>query len=202
MAALDGYELANDSIKRFRAEFPSGRIIPVLLDWDLIKGYVLYRCDVYREYEDVYPSASSTAYGNVEFYPPHMKRWFIEDTETSAITRAIKLLTPSAERPSREDMEKVQYAKDVTVDPWATKAASEGIPTMATAIAEIQQGLGGELPGEPPRCVHGTRIWAEGKSSKTGKDWAAWRCTQNNKTTQCDPIWQVLGSDGKWKNQE
>jgi len=184
MAALDGYELANDSIKRFRAEFPSGRIIPVLLDWDLIKGYVLYRCDVYREYEDVYPSASSTAYGNVEFYPPHMKRWFIEDTETSAITRAIKLLTPSAERPSR-----------------ATKAASEGISTMATAIAEIQQGLGGELPGEPPRCVHGTRVWAEGKSSKTGKDWAAWRCTQNNKNTQCDPIWQVLGSDGKWKDQ-
>jgi hypothetical protein len=202
VAALDGYELANDSIKRFRAEFPSGRVIPVLLDWDLIKGYVLYRCDVYREYEDVYPSASSTAYGNVEFYPQHMKRWFIEDTETSAITRAIKLLTPSAERPSREDMEKVEYAKDVTADPWSAKASIEGIPTMATAIADIQTGLGGTLPAEPARCKHGTMVWAEGTSAKTGKAWAAYKCTERVRANQCDPIWQVLDSLGKWKPQQ
>lgn len=45
-------------------------------------------------------------------------------------------------------MQKVETAHS-EADPWAIHAVNEGIPTMATAIAEIQQGLGGELPGEP-----------------------------------------------------
>jgi len=201
MGFLDNYELSNDTVRRFRKEYPMGRLISVLLDVDLIKGYVLYRGDVYREYEDMVPSASSTAYGHVDFYPQNMKRWFIEDTETSAITRAIKLLTPSAERPSREDMEKVELIKEINADPWSKKVAHEGIPTMATAIGEIAANLGGEQVAEPPRCAHGTMIWAEGTAKATGKPWAAYKCTEKNRANQCNPYWHVLGSDGKWKPQ-
>jgi hypothetical protein len=68
-------------------------------------------------------------------------------------------------------------------------------------MAEIQDKLGGELMPEPPRCPHGTMVWAEGTSAKTGKAWAAYRCTEKNKATQCDPQWHVLASDGKWKPQ-
>jgi hypothetical protein len=202
MGFLDNYEDVNSRIKRFRLEFPSGRLISFIEDINLEKGTILVRAEAYREYEDAVPSAVDYAYGNVATLPQNMRKWFIEDCITSAYGRVIGLLTPSDfGRPTVQDMQKVETAH-VEADPWATHAANEGIPTMATAIAEIQQGLGGELPGEPPRCVHGTRVWAEGKSSKTGKDWAAWRCTQNNKTTQCDPLWQVLGSDGKWKTQQ
>ena len=202
MGFLDNYEDVNSRIKRFRLEFPSGRLVAFIEDINLEKGTILVRAEAYREYEDAVPSAVDYAYGNVATLPQNMRKWFIEDCITSAYGRVIGLLTPSDfGRPTVQDMQKVETAH-TEADPWATHAASEGLPTMATAIAEIQQGLGGELPGEPPRCVHGTRVWAEGKSSKTGKDWAAWRCTQNNKNTQCDPIWQVLGSDGKWKNQE
>ena len=201
MGFLDNYELANDSIKRFRKEFPTGRLIPVLVDFDLKAGWVIYRGDVYREFEDLLPSASSTAYGHVDFYPQNMKRWFIEDTETSAITRAIKLLTPSAERPSREDMEKVEFTKELNSDPWSTKAAKEDIPTMASAIGEIEQSLGGAQVAEPPRCPHGTMVWAEGTAKATGKPWAAYKCTEKNRANQCNPYWHVLGSDGKWKPQ-
>ena len=201
MGFLDNYEDVNSRIKRFRDEFPSGRLVAFIEDINLDKGTILVRAEAYREYEDAVPSAVDYAFGNVATYPQNMKKWFIEDTFTSAYGRVIGLLTPSDfGRPTAQDMEKVQTTL-AEADPWATKAAAEGIATMATALAEIQQGLGGELPGEPPRCVHGTRVWAQGTSSKTGKDWAAWRCTQNNKNTQCDPIWQVLGSDGKWKNQ-
>lgn len=201
MGFLDNYEDVNSRIKRFRSEFPSGRLVAFIEDINLDKGTILVRAEAYREYEDAVPSAVDYAFGNVATLPQNMKKWFIEDTFTSAYGRVIGLLTPSDfGRPTAQDMEKVETAL-AEPDPWATKAAAEGIPTMATALAEIQQGLGGELPGEPPRCVHGTRVWAQGTSSKTGKDWAAWRCTQNNKNTQCDPIWQVLGSDGKWKNQ-
>jgi hypothetical protein len=202
MGFLDNYEDVNSRIKRFRTEFPSGRLIAFIEDINLEKGTILVRAEAYREYEDAVPSAVDYAFGNVATLPQNMRKWFIEDCITSAYGRVIGLLTPSDfGRPTVQDMQKVETAH-VEADPWATHAANEGIPTMATAIAEIQQGLGGELPGEPPRCVHGTRVWAEGKSAKTGKEWAAWRCTQNNKTTQCDPLWQVLGSDGKWKNQQ
>ena len=202
MGFLDNYEDVNSRIKRFRTEFPSGRLIAFIEDINLEKGTILVRAEAYREYEDAVPSAVDYAFGNVATLPQNMRKWFIEDCITSAYGRVIGLLTPSeGGRPTVQDMQKVEAAH-TEADPWATKVASEGIPTMATAIAEIQQGLGGELPGEPPRCVHGTRVWAEGKSNKTGKDWAAWRCTQNNKNTQCDPLWQVLGSDGKWKTQQ
>ena len=201
MGFLDNYEDVNSRIKRFRAEFPSGRLVAFIEDINLDKGTILVRAEAYREYEDAVPSAVDYAFGNVTTLPQNMKKWFIEDTFTSAYGRVIGLLTPSDfGRPTAQDMEKVETAL-AEPDPWATKAAAEGIPTIATALAEIEKGLGGELPGEPPRCVHGTRVWAQGTSAKTGKDWAAWRCTQNNKNTQCDPIWQVLGSDGKWKNQ-
>ena len=202
MGFLDNYEDVNSRIKRFRTEFPSGRLIAFIEDINLEKGTILIRAEAYREYEDAVPSAVDYAFGNVATLPQNMRKWFIEDCITSAYGRVIGLLTPSeGGRPTVQDMQKVE-ATHTEADPWATKAASEGIPTMATAIAEIQQGLGGELPGEPPRCVHGTRVWAEGTSAKTGNKWAAWRCTQNNKNTQCDPIWQVVGSDGKWKDQQ
>jgi hypothetical protein len=202
MGFLDNYEDVNSRIKRFRLEFPSGRLIAFIEDINLEKGTIFVRAEAYREYEDAVPSAVDYAFGNVATLPQNMRKWFIEDCITSAYGRVIGLLTPSDfGRPTVQDMQKVETSH-VEADPWAARAASEGMPTMATAIAEIQEGLGGELPGEPPRCVHGTRVWAEGKSNKTGKDWAAWRCTQNNKNTQCDPIWQVLGSDGKWKNQQ
>ena len=203
MGFMDNYEDVNSRIKRFRAEFPSGRLVAYIEDLDLAKGTILVKAEAYREYEDTVPSAVDYAFGNVATLPQNMKKWFIEDCFTSAYGRVIGLLTPSdGGRPTAQDMQKVEasYA-NTEPDPWATAAAKEGIPTMATAIAEIQKGLGGELPAEPPRFPHGTMVWAEGTSAKTGKAWGAYRCTERNKATQCDPQWHVLGSDGKWKPQ-
>lgn len=203
MGFMDNYEDVNSRIKRFRAEFPSGRLVAYIEDIDLNKGIILVRAEAYREYEDTVPSAVDYAYGNVATLPQNMKKWFVEDCFTSAYGRVIGLLTPSdGGRPTAQDMQKVEasYASNEP-DPWAVNAAKEGIPTMATAIAEIQKGLGGELPAEPPRCSHGTMVWAEGTSAKNGKAWGAYRCTERSKATQCDPLWHVLGSDGKWKPQ-
>ena len=201
MGFMDNYEDVNSRIKRFRAEFPSGRLVAYIEDINLDKGTILVKAEAYREYEDMVPSAVDYAFGNVATLPQNMKKWFIEDCITSAYGRVIGLLTPSEHaRPTVQDMQKVDAAH-TEADPWSVKATNEGIPTMASAIAEIQQGLGGELPAEPPRCPHGTMVWAEGTSSKTGKAWAAYRCTEKNKERQCSPQWHVLASDGKWKPQ-
>lgn len=209
MSFLDGYELANDTIIRFRKEYPSGRIITKILKEDFAAGWVVFVAEIYREFEDAVPSATSTANGNVAFYPTNMKKWFVEDTETSAIARAIKLLSPTTTRPSREDMSRVEFEatpREKDRDHWATVSLTQtahetGTTALTTAVAEIQGKLGSELVGAAPRCPHGTMIWAEGTAKATGKLWAAYKCTEKNRANQCNPVWHVMTSSGQWKPQ-
>ena len=201
MSFLDNYEDVNARIRRFRTEHPSGRLIAFIDSFDIEKGTILVRAEAYREYEDQVPSAVDFAFGNVNTYPQNMRKWMVEDTVTSAFGRVIGLLSPSeGGRPTRQDMEKVETLP-ASADPWSTKASIEDMATMASAVLEIGKELGGELVAETPRCSHGTMIWAEGTSSKTGKPWAAYKCTEKNRANQCNPYWHVLGSDGKWKPQ-
>ena len=89
------------------------------------------------------------------------------------------------------------------VDYWTTKFGEQEqsiSTTFGSALNEIATQLGGELAEEAPQCIHGHRKWATGKK-KNGEDWGAYRCTQNNRNTQCDPIWYVFGSNGKWRAQ-
>ena len=200
MGFLDNYEDVNARIKRFRTEFPSGRLVAYIEDIDIIKGTVLVKAEAYREYEDAVPSAVDYAFGNVATLTNNMKKWLIEDTVTSAYGRVIGLLTPSEHaRPTVQDMQKVENLP-ADPDPWSTKAVIEDMPTMATAVNEIAQTLGGEQVAETPRCQHGTMVWAEG-TSKAGKPWACYRCTERNKATQCQPNWYVMTSSGKWAPQ-
>lgn len=202
MSFLDNYEDVNARITRFRSEFPSGRLVAFIEDKDLAAGWILIRAEAYKEYEDEKPSAIDYAYGNVASLTNNMKKWLVEDTTTSAYGRCIGLLSPSpAGRPTRQDMERVE-ALPAAADPWATvKVAQEtGTTALTTAMAEIGTQLGGELVAETPRCPHGTMIWAEG-TSKAGRPWAAYKCTEKIRANQCEPYWHVLGSDGKWKPQ-
>jgi hypothetical protein len=137
-----------------------------------------------------------------------MKRWFVEDTVTSAIMRVQQLVMGGAERSTKEVMEQVERAPAVIAqaeaqpDYWTTKFEADApvATPLASSLADIAEQLGGELIPEAPQCVHGHRKWATGKK-KNGEDWGAYRCTQNNRNTQCDPIWYVLGSNGKWRAQ-
>lgn len=201
MGFLDNYEDVNSRIKRFRLEFPTGRLIAFIEDIDIIKGTVLVKAEAYRKYEDHLPSAVDYAFGNVATLSSNMRKWLIEDTVTSAYGRVIGLLTPSEHaRPTVQDMQKVENLP-ADSDPWSTKAAIEDIPTMASAMGEIEQSLGGAQVAAAPRCPHGSMVWATGEAKATGKPWAAYKCTEKNRASQCNPIWHVLTSDGKWKPQ-
>lgn len=202
MGFLDNYEDVNARIKRFRTEFVSGRLIATIEHLDIQAGTILVKAEAYREFEDEVPSAVDFAFGNVSTYPNNMKKWFIEDTITSAYGRVIGLLTPSLEhsaRPTVQDMQKVENLP-ADPDPWSTKAAIEDMPTMATAVADISTQLGGELVKEAPQCSHGHMVW---KQSHDGapKSWGGYFCTERTKATQCTPRWYVLRSTGKWEPQ-
>lgn len=200
MGFLDNYEDVNSRIKRFRAEHPTGRLVAYIENMDLDKGTILIRAEAYREYEDSVPSAVDYAYGNVANLTNTMKRWLVEDTVTSAYGRVIGLLSPSeGGRPTRQDMDKVETYTP-SADPWGI-AVEEGMHTMTTAVIDIKQEIGEPLDSVSPRCPHGSMLWTEGLAKATGKPYAMYKCSEKTKERQCQPIWQVMGSDGKWRAQ-
>jgi hypothetical protein len=195
MFDLSNYEDVNSRIKRFRTEFSSGRLIAYVEDRDLIEGWILVKAEAYREFEDTVPSAVDYAYGNVATYPSNMKKWFVEDTITSAYGRVISLLTPSDARPTRQDMQRVDAPSPVSnEDPWATltikTTQSEGTAEpVGNVLQLVSEQLGGEIVEQMPSCTHGRMIYKEGKSAKTGNAYKGWTCPSKVKTDQCKAVW-------------
>jgi hypothetical protein len=203
MSFLDHYETVNQKVIRLHATYPTNRIETSIIDWNPEKGYILIECRIYRHYEDEKPAAIDYAHGMVTAYNIQMKRWYVEDTVSSAIGRAASVVLGTEEKASKESMIQVETMPKAFIDddPWSRPFGEDGFTTASTAIQEIKTQLGGELVGEAPMCVHGHRIWREGTSAKTGKAWANYSCTEKSKATQCGPIWYVLASDGQWKPQ-
>lgn len=203
---LDGYEDVAARIKRLHATFPTNRVETSIVDFNAQAGYILIECRIYREYEDEKPSAIDYAFGRVESYNPSMKRWFVEDTVTSAIGRCAGLLLGSETRPTKQNMEQVEtmpaaFVDKIEDDPWSKPFGEDGFATAATGIAEIVNQLGGELIAEAPQCKHGHRLLKEGTSPKTGKAYRGYVCAEKVKANQCLPIWYNLTADGKWAAQ-
>ena len=217
MGFLDGYEASRERLERWNRTYPNGRIETRIVEFSAEKGYVLVEAKAFRNDIDMHPAGIDYAHGYQGAYQQNMKRWFVEDTVTSAIMRVQQLVMGGAERSTKEIMEQVERtpAKIANVDTndyWTTKfgdvpsyktaaeAEQSGIPSLGSSIDEISKQLGGELVKEAPQCRHGHRVWRTGKSAKTGKDWANYSCV-GKKPDQCEPVWYVFTSDGTWKPQ-
>ena len=203
---LDGYEDVAARIKRLHATFPTNRVETSIVDFNAQAGYILIECRIFREYEDEKPSAIDYAFGRVESYNPSMKRWFVEDTVTSAIGRCAGLLLGSETRPTKQNMEQVEtlpksFVDKIEDDPWSKSFAEDGFATAGSTIEEIAAQLGGQLIQEAPQCKHGHRLLKEGTSPKTGKAYRGHVCIEKSKANQCLPIWYTLTAEGKWTVQ-
>jgi len=203
---LENYEDVATRIKRLHATHPTNRVETSIIDFNAQGGYILVECRIFKEYEDEKPSAIDFAFGRVESYNVQMKRWFVEDTVTSAIGRCAGLLLGSDVRPTRQNMEQVEtmpkaFADKPEVDLWATPLAESGFATAGSAIEDIQSKLGGEILSEAPICAHGHMILKEGTSPKTSKPYRGHVCPEKTKANQCAPIWYEVTSSGSWKAQ-
>ena len=225
MFNLDNYETVADRVARFQKLHKTGRITTKVVSLDNAKGEVLAMAEVYREHEDTHPAGVDYAFGVAATYPQSMRKFYVEDTVTSAVGRALSLVLDTDKKPTREDMQKVQAHQEVKAkveqvkakmadtsqqyvpvvkadDPWTTWEAPP-VQTLETAVEMVQQALGGTAVDES--CVHGKRIWKTGTTKAGNKQWGHWRCP-NQATSgssagahdKCEPIWYEIKSDGTW----
>jgi hypothetical protein len=218
MAFLDNYEGNKERTDRWNLTYPEGRLQAHIVEFNADKGYILVQAKAWRNQTEIEPAGIDYAYGFVAAYNPNMKRWFVEDTTTSALMRVMALVMGGTEKATRETMQEVEKlsAKVATADVkadydyWTTKhgdvpsyatadqAEQSGIPLLGSSIQEIANELGGQLVEEKPRCQHGTRVFKTGESAKTGKAWGGYFCTEKSKANQCEPVLYQLGSTGQW----
>ena len=217
MGFLDNYEASRERLERWLKTYPNGRIETRIVEFSAEKGYVLVEAKAFRKQADEQPAGIDFAYGYQGAYQQNMKRWFVEDTTTSAIMRVQVLVMGGAEKATREIMEQVErtsakIANADATDYWTTKfgdvpsfktadeAEQAGIPSLGSSMDEVKKQLGGQLVAEAPQCSHGHMIWKQSHDGSP-KTWGGYFCTERTKATQCTPRWHVLSSDGKWKPQ-
>jgi hypothetical protein len=223
MFNLQDYETVADRVARFQKLHLSGRIVTKVISLDNSKGEVLAMAEVYREHEDTQPAGVDYAFGVASTYPQSMRKFYVEDTVTSAVGRALSLVLDTDKKPTREDMQKVQAHQEVKAklyevkakmaetsqqyvpvekasDPWEISSAAP-VTTMEQAVETVKAVLGGTPIDES--CIHGARVWKTG-TSKQGKQYGMWKCNVSRQNTQdepCDPIWYEISADGTWKPQ-
>jgi len=210
---MDNYEGNKERTDRWLATFPQGRLETHIIEFNAEKGYVLVQAKAWRNQTEIDPAGIDYAYGYLAAYPDKMKRWMVEDSVTSALMRVMALVMGNTEKATKEVMALVKSETPAAdYDYWTTKhgdvpsyqtageAEQAGIPSLGSSMDEIAKQLGGELVQEAPQCSHGHRVWRTGTSAKTGKDWANFSCV-GKKPNQCEPLWYVFTSRGKWEPQ-
>jgi hypothetical protein len=207
MAFMDNYEGNKERTDRWLATFPLGRLEAHIIEFNAEKGYVLVQAKAWRNQSEVDPAGIDYAYGYLAAYPDKMKRWMVEDTCTSALMRVMALVMGGTEKATKEVMSLVKSpAPAADYDYWTTKHGD--VPSYQTAGEAELSGTpsfgSSELAqwsaNDVPTCSHGDRVW---KQSHEGapKSWGGYFCTERTKATQCQPVWYVLRSTGKWEPQ-
>jgi hypothetical protein len=199
-AFLDGYEGNKERTDRWIKTFPEGRLEATIVNFDADKGSILVRAAAWRNQTEIEPAGIDFAFGYQAAYNANMKRWFVEDTVTSALMRVMALVMGGTEKPTKETMQKVN-ASDV-YDPWATKFGD--VPSYKTADEAEMSGIpsfgSSEESPAAPECRHGSMRWNQSKP-EASKSWGGYFCSEKTKENQCTPRWYVLRSTGKWEPQ-
>jgi len=213
---LNDYEDVATLNKWFISNFPLGRSDISVISHDPKEGYILIQATLWRDSSDNCPAVSNIAFGSRETYIPNMKKFYVEDTATSALGRAIILLKGSDKTATKDDMQKVevksepnQYEKKLQErrygSPGSKSAAVEDAlrasfavenkqdDPQAWSVAEVVDSIGASTPNEPPACEHG-HILKQG-ISKTGKPYYGYVC--KGKVTE-HAKWAKMTANGKW----
>ena len=196
---MDNYEGNKDRNNRWIATYPEGRIEAHVVEFNAKEGYVLVQAKGWRNQIEIEPADIDYAYGFLAAYPDRMKRWFVEDTITSAKMRVMANLLGGTEKATAEVMALVKTDTPAAdYDYWTTKHGD--VPSYQTREeAEEVKDTVWEA-NAAPMCSHGSMRWNQSKPDAP-KAWAGYFCSEKIKENQCKPRWYVLTSDGTYKPQ-
>jgi hypothetical protein len=227
MFNLDDYEDVAARVLRFQKAYPEGRIVTDVIQFNPEKEFVLICAQVYRNGGDTLPAGVDYAFGLASTYNAGMRKFYVEDTSSSAIGRALslvletqkkptkqdmaKVVTPKQPKPAVQDLEKAIRAADqepADQDYWTTPVGQynkvvDAPVTLEKAMENIAAVMGTAEAQESPSCVHGAMRWRDGE--KNGRAWGGYQCAHMNAggvKSDCPPVWYQLGSDGKWQPQK
>ena len=218
MFNLEDYEDVAARVLRFQKAYPEGRIVTDVIQFNPEKGIVLVSAQVYRNASDTLPAGVDYAFGDASTFNSGMRKWYVEDTSSSAIGRALSLVLETQKKPTKQDMAKVVVSKPVKPpvqevkaedqDYWTTpvneynKVVAAPV-TLDKAMETVTAIMGTGEAQESPSCKHGHMQWREGE--KNGKAWGGYMCSVVNHQggePKCPALWYVVGSDGKWQPQK
>ena len=205
---LEDYEDVATLNKWFISNYPMGRCDISVISHDPEKGYILVQATVWRDSKDAAPAASNIAFGSRETFMPNMKKWYAEDTASSALGRAIILLKGSNKTATKDDMKRVEnepikniYGKSgnskIIELALRSSFADDSKETKEPTVWSVGDPLE-TLPTKPKQqeCSHGLMILKEG-TAKTGKPYYGYVCSAP-KGEQCDARWGKLTAAGSW----
>ena len=209
MGFLDNYEGNKERTDRWIKTYPEGRLEATIINFDADKGSILVRAAAWRNQTEIEPAGIDFAYGYQAAYNANMKRWFVEDTVTSALMRVMALVMGNTEKATKEVMALVKSESPAAdYDYWSTKHCD--VPSYKTSgeaemagtpsFGSSDVGPTGWAVNGVPMCAHGSMRWNQSKPDAP-KPWAGYFCSEKIKEKQCKPTWYVLTSDGTFKPQ-
>lgn len=218
MFNLDDYEDVAARVLRFQKAYPEGRIVTDVIQFNPEKGIVLVSAQVYRNASDTLPAGVDYAFGDATTFNAGMRKWYVEDTSSSAIGRALSLVLETQKKPTKQDMAKVVTPKpakpavqDVKADDqdyWTTPVGQynkvvDAPVTLDKAMETVSAIIGTAEAKEAPSCKHGHMQWREG--DKNGKAWGGFMCSSVNhggSEPKCPTLWYNLSPSGQWEPQK
>jgi hypothetical protein len=196
---LDNYEDVNSRIKRFRSTYPQNQIITEVVNFQPENGWILVRADIWVSNELI---ASDFAYGDRQTYPSNMQKWYVEDTVTSAVGRAIALVMDVDHKATKQNMARVEQPKKETIQvasDWDNFVSEKPVPQPMDTEA-IAASLGGEIIEEIPNCGVCNRPMHKREGTKDGKAYFGYVCplpkAPHEKSHPAK--WYDLTPSGKW----
>jgi len=205
---LADYEDVATLNKWLISNYPNFRSDISVVSADPEKGFILVQATLWRDSNDPSPAVSNIAFGSRDTYIQNMKKFYVEDTATSALGRAIILLKGSDKTATKDDMRKVEsepikniYGKSGNSQviemalrkSFADDAKPASEPTT-WSVGDIAEALSNKPKQQ--ECVHGLMILKEG-TAKTGKPYYGYVCSAP-KGEQCDAKWAVTAANGSW----
>ena len=208
---LADYEDVATLNKWLISNYPNFRSDISVISADPDKGYILVQATLWRDSNDPSPAVSNIAFGSRDTYIQNIKKFYVEDTATSALGRAIILLKGSDKTATKDDMRKVdefvpKYSAAGSrarameqalyiVDQKEKNAETTDPQAVVWSVGDVVDAIGSTKP-KAQECKHGVMILKEG-TAKTGKPYFGYVCSAP-KGEQCNAKWAVTAANGSW----